>query len=59
MDEWVLTWPGAECQSPRRETRTPMVAVAWCEILESEQGEKGRIDTITGYNEANESQVSH
>ena len=44
---------------PKQGDKDPMVAVAWREILESKQGEKGRTDTITRYNEANESQVSH
>lgn len=40
-DRQVFTWPGAGCQSPKRERRAPMVTVAWCGMLESKQSEKG------------------
>lgn len=39
-DGQVFTWHGAGCQSPGRESRAPMVTVAWCGTLESKQGEK-------------------
>ena len=42
----MLTWLGAVSE-PKEGDKIPIVAVVWFEILESSQGEKGRIDTIS------------